>query len=68
MLIVRLSPLRTFGESAYRGPRVIRRGRSSMNLKSIGSGLCVLSLASLLGLSAASAVRQGYRAPRNYSR
>jgi hypothetical protein len=36
-----------------------------MNLTTIGRALCVLSLASLLGLSAASAVGQGYRAPRN---
>jgi hypothetical protein len=36
-----------------------------MNLKSIGSACFVLSLASLLGLSAASAAGQAYRAPRN---
>jgi hypothetical protein len=36
-----------------------------MDLKTIGSGLGVLALAGLLGLSAASAGAQDYRAPRN---
>lgn len=48
-------PIATFEKSAYRSRSEIRRGRSIMDLKTIGSGLCVLSLASLLGLSAASA-------------
>lgn len=36
-----------------------------MDLKSIWGALCVLSLASLLGLSAGSAAGQSYHAPRN---
>lgn len=36
-----------------------------MDLKSVGSALCVLSVASLLSVSAATAEGQAYRAPRN---
>jgi hypothetical protein len=36
-----------------------------MDLKSLGSALCVLGLAGLLGLSASGSAAQAYRAPRN---